>query len=51
MHDVFWNAMPVECLLIRYHLWKAKLQEEKSPKIIKFNVVEPIVEKVKTDID
>lgn len=42
MHDAIWNEIHVECLLIRYHLWKAKLQEEKSPQTTKVHDVKPI---------
>ena len=51
MHDAVWEVIRVERLIKYYHLQKAKLQEGKSPETTKANVVESIVENVKTDIE
>lgn len=51
MYDAFWEVIRVEHLTKYYHPRKAKLQEGKSPETTKANVVESIVENVKTDIE
>ena len=50
MHEAYWEAICVECLIKRYRLRKAKLQEGKSLQKINSNVVEPNVENVRADI-
>lgn len=39
---MFWEAIHVGRLLKRYHMRKAKLQEEKSPQMTEVHVVKPI---------
>ena len=51
MHDACWKAIYVGLLIICYHLRKAKFQEGNFLETILANVVEPIVENVKTDIE
>lgn len=51
MHEAYWEAIRVECLIKRYRLQKGKLKEGKLPETTKANVIEPSVENVKVEIE
>lgn len=54
MHKAFWEAIRFEHLIKRYRLWKAKMQEEKSPQspqTTEVPMVEPVMENVKADVE
>ncbi|WP_208647456.1 hypothetical protein, partial [Corallococcus interemptor] len=51
MYEEFWEAIRVECLIKRYRLRKAKMQDVNSLQTTEAHVVELNVENVKTDIE
>ena len=49
IHEAYWEAIRVECMLIGSHLGRVMSQERKSSRITADHVVEPVVNDIQTE--